>query len=206
MKNIQILIILLFSIEVSAQNITEINSDLRLNDTLTYETEVRIYQGGGISNYSSLLRMFKDKSEKWTAEFYEHFAKVDGVTELRTEKRNLKSENDVEFIFLNLVRSHIFDLPSLNEIKWKLVTRSNVEKVKNKYRDKEIEEYELTNKKIAVLDGEVFKVQVKSRSKTNEFEYYNPEEYLKHYTEIDELNYIVEILNLIRSEFGVMKK
>ena len=62
MKNIQILTIFLFSIGISAQNITEINSDLKLSDSLTYETEVRIYQGGGITNYSSLFRMFKDKN------------------------------------------------------------------------------------------------------------------------------------------------
>jgi hypothetical protein len=89
MKNIQILIIFLFSIAISEQNITDINSDLKLSDSLTYETEVRIYQGGGITNYSSLFRMFKDKSEKWTAEFYEHYAKVNGQAELRTEKQTL---------------------------------------------------------------------------------------------------------------------
>ncbi|MFY0602775.1 MAG: hypothetical protein JXQ93_02415 [Flavobacteriaceae bacterium] len=101
MKNIQILIIFLFSIAISAQDISGINSDLKLPDSLAYETEIRIYQGGGITNYSSLFRMFKDKSEKWKAEFYEHYAKVNGQTELRTEKQTLKSENDMKFIGFN---------------------------------------------------------------------------------------------------------
>ena len=206
MKNIQILIIFLFSIGVTAQNITEINSDLKLSDSLNYGTEIRIYQGGGITNYSSLFRMFKDKSEKWTAEFYEHYAKVDGIAELRTEKQILKSENDMEFVFQNLIRSHILDLPSLNKIQWKLVTRGNVEKVKKKYRGKEIEEYELTNKQVAILDGEGFKVQIKGWNKTNEFEFSNPDGYLSHYPEIDELIYMCEILNTIRTEFGIWKK
>lgn len=206
MKNIQILIIFLFSIGVSAQNITEINSDLKLSDSLNYGTEVRIYQGGGITNYSSLFRMFKNKSEKWTAEFYEHYAKVDGIAELRTEKRIMKSENDMEFVFQNLIRSHILDLPSLSEIQWKLVTRGNVEKVKKKYRGKEIKEYELTNKQVAILDGEGFKVQIKVWNKTNEFEFSNPDGYLSHYPEIDELIYMCEILNTIRNEFGIWKK
>ena len=206
MKNIQILIIFLFSIGVTAQNITEINSDLKLSDSLNYGTEIRIYQGGGITNYSSLFRMFKDKSEKWTAEFYEHYAKVDGIAELWTEKRILKSENDMEFVFQNLIRSHILDLPSLNKIQWKLVTRGNVEKVKKKYRGKEIEEYELTNKQVAILDGEGFKVQIKGWNKTNEFEFSNPDGYLSHYPEIDELIYMCEILNTIRTEFGIWKK
>ncbi len=43
MKTIQILIFFLFKIGVSVQNITEINSDLKLSVSLTYETEIRIY-------------------------------------------------------------------------------------------------------------------------------------------------------------------
>jgi hypothetical protein len=150
--------------------------------------------------------MFKDNSEKWTAEFFEHYAKVNGQTELWTEKHTLKSENDVEFIFQNFVRSHILDLPSLNEIQWKLVTRGNVEKTKKIHRGKEIEAYELTNKRSSILDGERFKVQVKGWNKTNEFEFSNPDGYLKHYPEIDELKYMYEILDLIRTEFGIWKK
>lgn len=206
MRNIQHLIIFLFSFGVSAQNITEINSDLKLSDSLNYEAEVRIYQGVGITNYSSLFRMFKDKSEQWTAEFYEHYAKVDGQTELQIQKQTFKSKNDMEFVFQNFVRSHIFDLPNLTEIKWKLVTRGNVEKVKSTHRGKETEEYELLNKKISILDGEGFKVQVKGWNRINEFEFSNPDEYLKHYPEIDELNYMCEILNQIRTEFGIWKK
>ena len=198
--------IFLFSIGVSAQNTTAINSDLKLSDSLTYETEVRIYQGGGITNYSSLFRMFKNKSNKWTAEFYEHYAKVNGQVELRTKKRTLKSKNDIEFVFQNFVRSHRLDLPSLSEIQWKLVTRGNVEKVKKQYRGKEIEEYELTNNKIAILDGEGYKIQVKGWNRANEFEFSNPDGYLKHYPEIDELIYMCEILHTIRTEFGIWKK
>lgn len=206
MKYIQILIVFLFSIGASAQNITEINSDLKISDLLTYETEVRIYQGGGITNYSSLFRMFKNKSDKWTVEFYEHYAKVDGKAELRTEKRTLKSENDMEFVFKNFGRNHILDLPSLSEIEWKLLIRGDVKKVKKIYRGKEIEDYELTNKKIGIIDGERYIVQVKGWNRANEFEFANPDGYLKHYPEIDELIYMCEILNTIRNEFGIWKK
>ncbi len=206
MNKIFLVSFLSFSTFVVAQNITEINSDLKLSDSLTYETEVRIYQGGGITNYSSLFRMFKNKLEKWTAEFYEYYAKVNEQAELRTEKQTLTSKKDMEFIFQNFVRSHILDLSSLKAIQWKLVTRGNVEKLKKKYRGKEIEEYELINKQIAILDGEGFKVQVKGWNRTNEFEFSNPDGYLKHYPEIDELIYMCEILNLIRTEFDIWKK
>lgn len=206
MKNILILIIFLFSIAIYAQDISGINSDLKLSDSLTYETEIRIYQGDGITNYSSLFRMFKDKSKQWKAEFYEHYAKVDGLVELRTEKQTLKSENDLEFIFQNFVRSHILDLPSLNEIQWKLVTRGEVKKITKTYRGKEVEEYELINTIIQITDGEGFKIQVKSWNETNEFEFSNPDGYRSHFPEIDELIYMCEILNTIRTEFGIWKK
>ena len=89
MKNIILILISLLSLTLYSQNLSQINADLNLTDSLTYETEVRVYQGGGITNYSSLFRMFKDTSGKWTAEFYEHYAKVAGVVELQTKKQTL---------------------------------------------------------------------------------------------------------------------
>ena len=206
MKKIKILIIFIFSVSVSAQDISQINSDLKLSDSLTYKTEIRIYKRNGITNYSSLFRMFKNKSEKWTSEFYQHYAKVDGKTKLHTEKRTLKSHNDMEFVFLNFVRNHIFELPNMSRIKWKLITPGKVDKVQIAHRGKKREEYQLINNKVSILDGEGFKILVKNSNLTNEFEYSNPDEYLKHYSEIDELIYMCEILKIIRTEFGIWKK
>ncbi|PHN93500.1 hypothetical protein CSC80_11295 [Maribacter sp. 6B07] len=205
MKNIQILILFLFSFGVYAQNISKINADLKLSDSLTYDTEIRIYQGGGITNYSSLFRMFKGKSEKWTAEFYEHYSKVIGQTKLRTKKRTLKSDNDMEFVYLNLLRSHILDLPNLKEIYWKLETRGEVEKVEIMHKGKIKEEYEILSKRKTIVDGEGYIVQAKGW-KFNEFEFSNPDRYLEYYPEVDELIFVCEILNTIRNEFGVWKK
>lgn len=206
MKNIQILILFLFSIGVSAQNISTINSKMKLSDSLTYESEVRIYRGIGELDHPSLFRMFKDKSEKWTAEFYEPYAKVAGQVGLRFEKQTLESKNDMEFIFQNFIWSYILDLPSMSEIRWKLVTRGNVEKVKKPYHGKKIGEYALKSKVLLISDGEGFKVQVNGSNRTNEFYYSNPDSYLKEYPEIDELNYMCEILDLIRTEFHIWEK
>ena len=204
MRYFGILIILLFSIGISAQDISGINADLGLSDSLNYKSEIRIYQGGGTTNYSSLFRMLKNDSEKWEVQFYEHFAKVGEETQLRTKKHALKSENNLEFIFQSLVRSHILVLPGLSEIEWKLVKLGNIQKIKTTTRSgEEIEEYELLTTKIAILDGEGFKILAKGWNKTNEFEYANPDGYLKEYPEIDELIYMCEILNIIRNEFGI---
>jgi len=185
---------------------TEINSDLKLSDSLTYETEVRIYQGGGITNYSSLFRMYKDKSEKWRTEFYEHYAKVDGVAELKTKKRELSTKNNLDSIYSSLIRSYILELPSDSIIDWKMVSRGTIEKIERFRKGKKQITYELFNRKVGILDGEDFKVQVKDWNGKNEFEYSNPDKYLNYYPDIDELNYMCEILNTIRNEFGIWEK
>ena len=203
MKNIQCLLIILFSIGISAQNITEINSDFKIPDSLTYKTEVRIYKGGGITNYASLFRMYRVKDKKWITEFYEDYAKIENQTELRIKKRSIKSENDMEFVYLNLIRSNILDLPNQEEIRWKLSGRDSIYKIKRKWRGKEIVEYDSSRKIISILDGVVYKVQVRGFDKENNFTFYNPESYLKEYPDVDELIYMNEILDIIRLEFKI---
>lgn len=203
MKNIILILISLLSLTLYSQNLSQINADLNLTDSLTYETEVRVYQGGGITNYSSLFRMFKDTSGKWTAEFYEHYAKVAGVVELQTKKQTLKSKNELEFVFENFIRSHIFHLPDMRKIQWKMVKRGDVKKVTDTIRGKVSEEYLASKERVMIMDGSGFIVSVKQQEKVNHFQYSNPESYLKHYPENDELIYMCEILNIIRDEFGI---
>jgi hypothetical protein len=203
MRNIQVLIIFLFSIGVSAQNVTEINSDLKLTDSLKYSTEIRIYQGGGISNYSCLFRMYRLKHKKWITEFYEHYSNVNGVNELRIKKRNVRSENNMEFVYLNLLRSNILNLPSQKEIRWKLSGRDSIQKIKRKRKGKEIVEYDSYRSTISILDGVNYKVQIRDLNRENDFTYSNPESYLKEYPNIDELIYMSEILDIIRFEFKI---
>ena len=130
MKKTYLIAFILISTIVFSQNISEINSDIKLVDSLNYKTEIRIYQNLGITNYSSLLRMYKDEKD-WIVEFYKHYAKVEGITELKIEKQTLKSKNDMQFVLLHLIRSNILNLPSLEEIRWKLIKRGNVELKKN---------------------------------------------------------------------------
>lgn len=198
MRNIKILILFLFSIGISAQNITEINSDLKLSDSLTYKTEIRIYQGGGLNNYSSLFRMYKGKTDKWTAEFYQHYAKVIGQTKLRIEKQTLKSENEMEYVWNSILRTNVEFLPNMSDIKYKMRERGNVELVDG--------EYQLMWKSKQIMDGIGYKAQIKTEKKSNDVDYGNPESYLKYYPEVDELIYFNELLDIIKNEFEIWKK
>jgi hypothetical protein len=198
MRNIQLLIIFLFCIGVSAQNISRINTDLKLSDSLILDSEIRIYSGGGITNYSSLFRMYKDKSDKWTAEFYQHYAKVAGQTELQTEKRTLKSGNDMEFVWNSILRTNVQFLPNMTEIKYKMRERGNIEFVDG--------EYQLMWESKTIMDGVGYIVQIKADKKIHEVYYANPESYLKYYPEVDELIFFNELLDIIKNEFDIWKK
>lgn len=183
MKSALTLMLFLLFIGITAQNLSEVNKDLSLPDSLTYKNEIRIYQGGGKVNFVSLFRMFKDESGKWTAEFYENYNK----------KRTLKYKNDLEFIWKNILRTKIEFLPNMNDIFYKLSDRGKVELVGGKY--------EINQKLILICDGLGYKVQIKTDNKINTVNYSNPRAYFKHYQEVDELIYFNELLNLIKSEF-----
>ena len=115
--------------------------DAIISDSLNHEIEIRIYQIGGITNYNSLFRMFKDNSEKWTAKFYEHYSKVDKQSKIRILEKSVKSEHDMDFVYQNLLRSHILELSNLDDIKWKLESRGPVIPFENKVNGELVKEY-----------------------------------------------------------------
>jgi hypothetical protein len=198
MRNLQILIILFISINIYAQNISRINAHLEISDSLNFDSEIRIYASGGLTNYSSLFRMYKDKSERWKVEFYEHYAQVNHLSKFRTEKHSLKSENDIEFVWNSILRTNVQHLPNMSEIKYKMKKRGNVELVNGEYRLKWIAK--------EIMDGVGYKVQITANKKFHEVDFENPESYLKHYPDVDELVYFNELLDLIKSEFGIWKQ
>jgi hypothetical protein len=203
MKNGLTILFLLISIGTSAQKINQINADLKLSDSLTYQTEVRVYQHQNTTNFSSLFRMFKDKSKKWTVEFYKHYAKVPQIAELKVEKEELIAKNNLDSIYASLVRSYILDLPSQSEIRWKMVRRGSIEKIERTRNGKKRVTYELFNRSIHHTDGISYFIQSKDWKGAHEFAYSNPFKYLEYYPDIDELNYVCEILNSIQLEFNI---
>lgn len=205
MKIFLLLSICCINFGLYAQNISTINADLGLQDSLTYETEIRVYQGGGITNYSSLIRIYKDTSDQWTATYYEHWSKVDGVMDLKTQKKVLTSKSDMEYVYFNLIRSYIFDLPSRNEILWKLAKRGEIQKVERRRgRDKKPEMvYDILSTQSMPLDGTGYYFQAKNSYKSNEFEFGDPFWYKEKYPKINEPNYVCELITIIQNEFGI---
>ena len=206
LKNIFIILVFLSTTGIFAQNIKQINTDLKLTDSLSYNREIRVYQDQGITNYTSVFRIYKDSIE-WKVEFFEHFAKVRPQDTLKIKKRDLKSKNDKEFVFENLIRSYALELPDMERIEWKLESRKEVIKQIDTSRRGEISIFYWTPiSKMSTTDGESFFVQVKTYNGTNTFSYGNPDLYLKRYPNVDELIYMCEILDIIRTEFNIWKK
>lgn len=185
--------------------ISTINKNLKLPNSLTHQTEIRIYKNKGTTNYNSLFRMYKNDKNNWKFEFYEHFNAVIGQAELKTKRKQLSSKNDPKFVFQNLLRSYILVLPSLEEIRWKLIKRGKIKRTERKIRGKNSMTYETESLQEAILDGHCYTVQISSKewNKQHAFQYDNPERYLKIYPEIDELKYMNEILQIIKSEFNI---
>src|SRR5690554_6599371 len=202
MKNFLPLILILCFYSVNAQHWTKINKDLGISDTLSYPTEIRIYAGGGITNYTSLFRMYKNESEKWTAEFHEHWSYVDGAMDMKTQKTSLTSKSEMEYVYLNLIRSYIFELPSQSEIEWKLAERGVIKKEERRYSSKHNKtrtQWDILSKKSSALDGTSYFFKAKNSYKSNEFEFGNPFFYQNKYPEIDEPKYVCELIEIIRN-------
>ncbi|WP_143106407.1 hypothetical protein [Pustulibacterium marinum] len=193
------LILCCLSWYAQAQNMKEINAAIGLSDTLTYENEIRIYQSESITNYSSLLRLYEESEDNWKVTYDEHFAKVPGNPKERVETHRLKGKQSLHYVFLALLRSYIDQLPDQRSIEWKLKERGVI--YKENYNGEET--YQLANKVTTVLDGTGYTVMTKVYGKAHNFSFSNPDTYYKLYPEVDELVFMKEIIDTIRTEFGI---
>ncbi|RKR06437.1 hypothetical protein CLV91_3397 [Maribacter vaceletii] len=197
MKNLVILIIILSSSTLFGQKWAEINANIGFSDSLTYKKEIRIYRTSGMTNYTGIFRMYQDSTEKWRAELIDHFAKVPKQAELKIEKKRLKSKIKMDLVWLLIQKTNIKDLPDMKEIEWKLK--------KNPQIVKDMGETVLSWQKSRITDGEGFDVEFRWGKHLNRVYYGSPESNLRIYENIDELIYFNELLNLLRTEFGLWK-
>lgn len=189
------ILFLFFAIFLQAQkvdNLANIPSELK-------ETEIRIYKDRGITNSGHVFRIYKENNI-WKAELIQWFLPKEiskDEFEKNPPKLNLlKPQKSLEEIFVNIEAKNIESLPKEETFEYK--------KSRNKVVfDEDFQAFIITKTVSSVLDGTVYLVKYKSGKQVNEFNYSNPETYLKAYPEIDELNYFVDILNYIRKEFDI---
>lgn len=206
MKQYLIIILLCFGYLLNSQNWWNINKDLGLSDSLNFTTEIRIYRALDKTNYTSLFRLYQNESDEWTSEFYEHWSNVDGIGNVKTNFQLLDSKSDMEYVYLNLYRSHIMDLPNRKDIFWKLVERGKIEKVERFDRGEKIMKWDVLTKQSMPLHGNSYHFEVRNPSKNNIFNFNNPFYYKRKYPEIDEPNFVCELIEIIRSEFDIWEE
>ncbi len=197
MRKLLNLLIIFFTFGLSAQDLTKLNKSLSLTDSISNKEEIRIYKGFGITNFTSIFRMYKDNTDEWNIEHFEHYAGVKNKSKPEIKKQKLTSKDEPDYVWLNILRTNIQFLPKMSEIKWKMKKRGEIELVNNKP--------ELSWSQIQIMDGVGYVVQIKENGKYHETYYGNPEKYLEHYPDVDELQFFSELINLIRAEFEIWK-
>jgi len=188
-------LLLVLSLSLKGQDVSKVNKNLKLPNTLTHEKELRIYKGFGITNYTSLLRLYQNQNGIWVAEFHEHYARVKNRAKLRIEMHLLNSDQDLEYVWTNFLRSYVLKLPNEDQISWKMGRRGTIEKRRGRYT--------YSTEELLILDGTGYSIMVRDEEKENAFYYSNPKSYLKKFPEVDELVFMNEILAIARSTFGI---
>ncbi len=189
------ILFLFFAMFLQAQNIDNLaNIPPELK-----ETEIRIYKDRGITNSGFVFRIYKENNN-WKSELIQWFLpkeiSKDEFEKIPPRLSLLKSQKSLEEIFVNIEARNIKYLPKEEVFQYK--------KSKNEViYDEDEKAFLVQSKVISVLDRTGYLVKYKSGNQVNEFNYSNPETYIKTYPEIDELKSFVDILNYIRKEFDI---
>ena len=189
------LFIFFFSFVLNAQDLDKLSG--LPHDT--FEKEIRIYKDRGITNSGIIFRIFEE-NKVWKAEKIQWFLpreiSSDEFESIKPIKIDLSKDKNLEVIFMNLEALNIGFLPKEEAFEYKKEKKSVI-------WDGDEKQFSSQISKIAILDGTGYSVNYKSEKNHNEFDYSNPESYLKKFPEIDELNSFVEILKYIRKEFKI---
>ncbi|MBO6201651.1 MAG: hypothetical protein J6N74_08540 [Chryseobacterium sp.] len=164
------------------------------------KSEIRIYKDRGITNSGHIFRIYK-KDKTWKAELIQWFLPKeisrDEFELVKPKLIVLKYEKSLEEIFVNLQARNINYLPKEETFEYKKSTNKKV------VFDEDENGFVFHQQVMSMLDGTGYFVKYQAGKQKNDFNYSNPESYLKNFPEIDELNYFVDILKYIRKEFNI---
>ena len=198
---LSLLLVLIIPLNIFSQSFAELDSILKITKTEFNTNELRIYRKHSNTTGLELFRFYQDKNELWKADFYQTIAKRDSKNniDIRIRKEKLNSLKNFELIWLQILNSDILFLPKFDKIEYKL-------KQKNNYFEIMDGEIYNTISKVSVLDGKVFFIKIKNGNRFNEIIYPNPQSYLTHDSNVDELQSVAELLEIVKSEFKIFDK
>jgi len=178
-----------------SQSLPEINAVLGIPDSLEHLNEVRLYKSYSTTNATDVFRMYLSKREGYKMEYYQYRHSVAGIIERPYfNKIDIAPASDPEYIWMSIIASNILYLPQEEVFKYK-------QEIPNIVCEDGRYAYSVTT--MAVSDGTGYIVCIRDGNLTNVIEYSNPESYLRRYPKIDELDYFVQFINLIKNEFSI---
>ena len=191
MKHI-FLLLLIVTASSLGQTVRDINKIIGVSDSISYNNEIRIYKGFGITNGASMVRIYEMSKDEWKAElYYYHKNEVEFTT------IQLKNKRNFNYIWNDIFNTNVVYIPNQYQIEYKLVTRSKIVIENGEFG------YETTT--LAISDGTSYDIFVKLDKRINHVYYSNPEAYLKHFPEVDELQSVCQLLDVVKNEFGIWK-
>lgn len=190
MLKIKHLLLLLISISCYSQKEPyRINKAIGIPDSLTHNNEIRIYIDYQITDGADLFRFYEAEKDKWVAELY-NYSIYSPIA-----KKEVLEEIDYDQLWVDISNNKILYIPTGEDIKYKLKGDMTpvYENGKKLYQ----------STMVSITDGSSYEIFIKKGLEQNHIRYANPELYLRLYPEVDELNYIVNVINSIRNNFCI---
>ncbi len=148
-------------------------------DKSSATVDIRLYRLHSLSNTKTLRRLFMVDAT-WNAVEYDEWNKP-----IKIKKYKLRAKPSFDSVFLRLLSYNILTLPNQAELKSKM--RKDVQVTA---------EGDTTERKIHVMDGESYTVEIKIGGKFRVYQFDNPDSYSKFYDNVSELK---DYLNIVQT-------
>jgi hypothetical protein len=155
-------------------------------DKSSAKVDIRLYRLHSLSNTKTLRRLFIVDTG-WNAVEYDEWNKP-----IKIKKYKLSAKPNFDSVFLRLLSYNILTLPNQTELKSKM--RKDVQVTADG---------DTTERKIHVIDGESYTVEIKIDGKFRVYQFDNPESYSKFYDNVAELK---DYLNIVQTFDKLLKR
>jgi hypothetical protein len=148
-------------------------------DNSPAKVDIRLYRLHSLSNTKTLHRITLDGTS-WKAVVYEEFNNP-----IKIIKRKLTAKPSFDSLFLRLLSHNILTLPNQTDLEKKMTKDVQVDKQGN-----------VSERKMIVVDGEGYTIEIKFHDKFRVYQFDNPEIYSKFYDQVSELKDYLDIVQV----------
>lgn len=155
-------------------------------DKSSAKVDIRLYRFHSLSSTKTLRRLFMVDTS-WNAVEYDEWNKP-----VKIKKYKLRAKPSFDSLFLRLLSYNILTLPNKAELKSKM--RKDVQVTA---------EGDTTERKIHVMDGESYTVEIKIGGKFRVYQFDNADSYSKFYDNVTELK---DYLKIVQTFYKLLER